>query len=46
MAGEKSIKIWNAKTGKPVRMIKNALKSEITCMSLDDEHRKLIVGSD
>jgi hypothetical protein len=22
------------------------MKSEITCMSLDDEHRKLIVGSD
>ena len=46
VAGEKSIKIWNAKTGKPVRVLKNCLKSEITCMSLDDEHRKLIVGSD
>lgn len=46
VAGERSIKIWNAKTGAPVRVLKNCLKSEITNMSLDDEHRKLIVGSD
>ena len=46
VAGERSIKIWNAKTGTSVRVLKNVMKSEITTMALDDEHRKLIVGSD
>ena len=45
VAGERSIKIWDARTGKPIRVIKNVFTSEITVMTLDEEHRKLIVGS-
>lgn len=53
IAGERSINIWNAKTGKPTRCIRNVFESnstggsnnDITCMALDKEHRKLIVGS-
>ena len=44
IAGERSIKIWNAKTGKPVRVLKNIFESDITCMEFDISHRKLIVG--
>lgn len=45
VAGERSIKIWDARTGKPVRVMKNVLDSDITCMELDQSHRKLVVGS-
>jgi WD40 repeat protein len=45
IAGERSINVWNAKNGKPTRCLKNCLDSDITYMALDDEHRKLIVGS-
>lgn len=45
IAGGRSITIWNAKTGKPTRCIKNCLDSDITAMSLDKWHRKIIVGS-
>lgn len=45
MAGERSIKVWDARTGKPVRVLKNVLDSDITVMELDTHHRKLIVGS-
>ena len=45
IAGERSINVWNAKTGKPTRCFKNCFDSDITCMALDKEHRKLIVGS-
>ena len=45
MAGDRSIKVWDARTGKPVRIMKNVLNSDITCMELDSHHRKLIVGS-
>ena len=44
IAGEKSIKVWNAKEGKPVRILKNIIESDITFMEFDDSHRKLIVG--
>lgn len=44
IAGERSIKIWNAKEGKPVRVLKNIFESDITCMEFDKNHRKLIVG--
>jgi WD40 repeat protein len=44
VAGERSIKIWNAKEGKPVRVLRDIFKSDITCMSLDENHRKIIVG--
>lgn len=45
IAGERSINVWNAKNGKPTRCFKNCFESDITCMALDKEHRKLIVGS-
>lgn len=45
VAGERSIKVWDARSGKPVRSLKNVMASDITCMELDNEHRKLIVGS-
>jgi len=44
IAGERSVKIWNAKEGKPVRVLKNIFESDITCMEFDKNHRKLIVG--
>lgn len=45
VAGEKSIKIWDAITGKPIRVIKNVFSTDITQMILDEHHRKLICGS-
>ena len=45
MAGDRSIKVWDARSGKPIRSLKNIMASDITCMELDHEHRKLIVGS-
>lgn len=45
VAGERSIKVWDARSGMPVRTLRNVLDSDITCMELDTEHRKLIVGS-
>lgn len=45
IAGERSINVWNAKNGKPTRCFKNVFEKDITCMALDGEHRKLIVGS-
>ena len=44
IAGERSIKIWNAKEGKPVRVLKNIFESDITCIEFDKNHRKLIAG--
>lgn len=46
VAGEKNIKVWDARTGKPIRIIKNVFNDEITEMIFDKHHRKLIVGSD
>ena len=45
VAGEKSIKVWDARTGKPIRVIKNVFDSDITQMVFDENHRKLVVGS-
>ena len=46
VAGERSVKIWDAKTGKPVRVLKNVFPSgSITTMEFDQNHRKLIIGS-
>ena len=45
VAGEKNVKIWDARTGKPIRVIKNVFTTEITVMVLDEHHRKLIMGS-
>mmetsp|Transcript_26152 Transcript_26152/g.34934 ORF Transcript_26152/g.34934 Transcript_26152/m.34934 type:complete len:236 (+) Transcript_26152:1648-2355(+) len=45
VAGEKSIKVWDARSGKPIRVIKNVFTTEITQMIFDEDHRKLVVGS-
>ena len=45
IAAERSVKVWDARTGKPVRSMKDVLESDITYMELDTHHRKLIVGS-
>jgi WD40 repeat protein len=45
VVGERSIKIWDARTGKPVRVMKNVLDSDITVMEIDHHSRKIIVGS-
>ena len=45
IAGDRSINVWNAKTGKPTRCFKNCMDSSITYMALDNDHRKIIVGS-
>lgn len=45
IAGANSINVWNAKNGTPVRTFKNCFESDITCMALDKDHRKIIVGS-
>ena len=45
VAGERSIKIWDARTGKPIRVIRNVFSTDITKMVFDEHHRKLIVGS-
>ena len=44
IAGERSVKIWNCKHGKPVRELKNIMDADITYLTFDDQHRKLIVG--
>lgn len=44
IAGERSVKIWNAKHGKPVRELKNIMETDITFITFDDQHRKLIIG--
>jgi WD40 repeat protein len=45
--GQRSIKIWNALTGTPVRILKNIFSAEldISAVQLDDDHRHIIVGS-
>lgn len=35
VAGERSIKVWDARTGMPIRTLRNVLDSDITCMELD-----------
>jgi WD40 repeat protein len=45
LAGANCVAVWNARTGTPVRVMKNCFESDITCMALDKEHRKLILGS-
>ena len=45
VAGERSVKVWDARTGKPVRVMKNVLDSDITYMELDKHHRKMVLGS-
>ena len=45
IAGANSIMVWNARNGKPVRVFKNCFESDITYMTLDKDHRKLIIGS-
>jgi len=45
IAGERSVNVWNARSGKPTRCFKNCVDSDITYMALDKDHRKLIIGS-
>lgn len=45
VAGERSVKVWDARSGKPVRVLKNLLKSDITVMEIDNHARKIVVGS-
>lgn len=45
IAGERSVNIWNAINGKPIRCLKNVVEKDITSMTLDKNHRKLIIGS-
>lgn len=45
LAGANCVAVWNARTGQPVRVMKNCFETEITCMALDRDHRKLILGS-
>lgn len=45
IAGDKSVKVWDACSGKPVRVLKNLLSSDITVMEIDESARKIIVGS-
>jgi WD40 repeat protein len=45
LAAERSIKVWDAKTGKPVRVLKNIVDSDISSFDLDSSHRKIVVGS-
>jgi len=45
--GDQSVKIWNAQSGKPVRVLKNIFSAldNITYIRLDDTHRQIVVGS-
>jgi WD40 repeat protein len=45
VAAERSVKVWDARSGRPIRALRNITDSDITCLQLDTEHRKLIVGS-
>lgn len=45
VAGERSVKVWDAITGKPIRVMKNVFDSVITFMELDKYHRRLVLGS-
>lgn len=47
VVGQRSVKIWNALTGTPVRILKNIFSSEldISAVALDTDHRHIIVGS-
>ena len=44
IAGQTSIKVWNAISGRPIRMISDVFSSEITSIILDETERKIIVG--
>lgn len=45
IAGQRSVKVWNAIAGRPVKLLSGVSKTEITAMELNDTHRKVIVGS-
>ena len=44
IAGINSIKVWDARTGRPVRHFDQITDSEITCMNFDEDQRQLIIG--
>ena len=41
---EKTVKVWNARVGRPIRVLSNIVDSDITAMELDGSHRKILVG--
>ena len=44
IAGNRSIKVWNAATGRPMRILADLGSTEITTLCLDETSRKIIVG--
>lgn len=44
IAGQTSIKVWNAISGRPIRIITDVFESEITSIILDESDRKIIAG--
>ena len=44
IAGERNIRVWNSRIGKPVREIRNCMTSVITYVTFDKDHWKIIVG--
>lgn len=44
IAGQNSLKVWNAISGRPIKIITDAFTSEITSIILDETDRKVIVG--
>ena len=44
IAGTHSIKVWDARLGRPVRHFNKITESEITCMNFDEDQRQLLVG--
>ncbi len=38
------MKVWNARVGRPIRVLSNIVESDITAMELDGSHRKILVG--
>ena len=38
------MKVWNARVGRPIRVLSNIVESDITAMELDGSHRKVLVG--
>ena len=44
IAGQKTLKVWSAVKGRPVRVIDGITNSEVTAICLDDTHRKVIIG--
>lgn len=44
IAGQKTLKVWNALKGRPIRVIDSITTTEVTAICLDDTNRKVITG--